>query len=61
MEPVAYLIDDDTTYRNACRKLATVPVSQWPGGQAAYDRVYLGVRLYEMERYEQPADIQVAP
>lgn len=52
MEPLVYEIEDEATYRNACKRLEAVPPEQWPGGPAVYNRVYIGVRLYQMEQSE---------
>lgn len=48
--PAAYEITADI-YDAAVRKLQTVPRDQWPT-PADYDRVYLGVRVFEMEQSE---------
>jgi len=49
--PIAYIIDSAETYKNACRVLSTVPPSDWLTPED-YNRVYIGVRLYEMEMGE---------
>lgn len=48
--PIAYEITADT-YEACRRKLETVPMNEWPSAEI-YNRVLIGVLLYEMEKDE---------
>lgn len=48
--PIAYEITKET-YDAALLKLNTVPRDQWPSPEM-FDRVLIGVRLYQMETAE---------